>query len=229
MTDSGQRRAREARGFDRLAPVYDLLADLAFAGRIHRSQVAFLPELTDPERALVVGGGTGRFLEALLARSSRTVAASIDISPEMTRRTAARLASAGLAERAELRQGSLELLRPEERFDLIVTHCFLDLFDEAELGDVVAALSRRLLAGGSWLFTDFDASGPGLPGLARRSVVSGLYGFFRLTCGLTVSRLPDFDRAFRSCGLETVQTQKFAAGLLRASILHRAAVEATPG
>lgn len=47
-----------ARGFDRLAPVYDLMADLAFAGRIHASQVALLPGLPPIGRALVIGGGT---------------------------------------------------------------------------------------------------------------------------------------------------------------------------
>ncbi len=221
MSEAGAATSRAARGFDRLAPVYDLLAHLGMAGRIHMSQIALLPRLPAASRALVVGGGTGRFLGELLESGLASRAVSIDASPQMTRLTAARLHRRGLANRAILRIGGLEQLGDHERFDLVVTHCFLDLFDGTELQGVMIRLDAALLRGGHWMFSDFATSGARWPGFARRSLVAGLYAFFRATCGIGARHLPDFDRAFRSVGLEPVAEQSLGAGLLRAAVLRK--------
>ncbi len=213
--------ARIARGFDRLAPFYDLMADLAFAGRIHASQTLLLPHLPPVRRALVMGGGTGRFLDALLTHDPHVTTVSIDLSPGMTRRTALRLTSRGLSDRAELRVGGIETLDPDERFDLVVTHCFLDLFDDADLPLVVGSLNRSLEPAGHWLFSDFAAIGSGLAGAARRSIAAALYAFFRATCSIGPNHLPDFARAFDGAGLQTVVRRGLMGGLLQIALLRK--------
>ncbi|MBK5256818.1 MAG: class I SAM-dependent methyltransferase [Vicinamibacteria bacterium] len=220
MREAGAATERTARGFDRMAPVYDLLAGLGLGGRIHASQVALLPRLPGAERALVLGDGTGRFLCELLKSGGAAHAVSIDASPCMTRLTAERLMAHGLAERATLRVGGLEQLG-DERFDLVVTHYFLDLFDNAELGGVAARLETALLPGGHWLFSDFATPGHGCAGLARRSVVAGLYAFFRAACGINARQLPNFDRAFDAIGLERLADESLGAGLLSAALLRK--------
>jgi hypothetical protein len=50
-------------------------------------------------------------------------------------------------------------------------------------------------------------------------VVSGLYLFFRATCGIDARRLPDFDALF--AGMTPVAGGSWAGGLLR-SVLYRA-------
>ncbi|MBX7185781.1 MAG: methyltransferase domain-containing protein [Vicinamibacteria bacterium] len=221
MIPSTAAAVRIARGFDRLAPVYDLMADVAFAGRIHASQTLLLPHLPPVRRALVVGGGTGRFLDALLTHDPHVTAVSVDLSPRMTRRTAARLAARELSGRAELRVGGLEKLRSDERFDLVVTHCFLDLFTDADLGAVIEPLHRSLKPAGHWLFSDFAAPGNGLGGVARSSIVTALYAFFQATCSIAASRLADFDRAFERAGLQTVARRALLGGLLQTALLWR--------
>jgi ubiquinone/menaquinone biosynthesis C-methylase UbiE len=213
--------ARIARGFDRLAPLYDLMADLAFAGRIHASQTLLLPHLPPVRRALVMGGGTGRFLAALLTHDPHVTAVSIDLSPGMTRRTTRHLASRGLEDRAELRVGGLEKLGPDERFDLVVTHCFLDLFTDADLRAVIERLTRSLKPTGHWLFSDFAADGNGLAGVARTSIVAVLYAFFRITCSIPANHLADFDQAFHQAGLRTVARRGLLGDLLRTALLWR--------
>ncbi len=217
---AGALAPRTARGFDRLAPVYDALSQLASAGRIHRSQLTLLPLLPRTPRALVVGGGTGRFLVELLRTDRVDRAVSLDASAAMTRRAARRLARLGseLTGRAELRVGGLERLRPGERFDLVVTHCFLDLFEDRELAGVVDRLEAALEPSGLWLFSDFAVDGAGLPAGLRRALVGALYCFFRFTCGISARRLPDFDRAFAQHGLPELAQARLAGGLLRASL-----------
>lgn len=219
---AGAATPRNARGFDRLAPVYDVLADFLLSGRIHASQVAFLPRLPSVGRALVVGGGSGRFLCELLSGGHARHAVSIDASAAMTHRTGARLEERGLTERAVLRQGGLDQLREDEGFDLVVTHCFLDLFEDAELHAVMAQLDEALAQGGWWLFSDFATPGTGLPRLARRIVVGGLYRFFRTACGIRARRLPDFTRAFQGVRLHQIAEARFAGGLLTAALFQKA-------
>lgn len=211
--------AATARGFDRLAPVYDLLADLAFLGRIHASQVALLPRIAPVERALILGGGTGRFLDAMLRRDVARRAISIDISSGMTQRTAARLRRSDLSQRVDLRSGGLEQIRDGETFDLIVTHCFLDLFDDAELRAVVRRLDAALNPDGLWLFSDFST----YRSAARRAIITMLYSFFGWTCGLKPRRLPNFEAAFLGIGLTEQVRQRFALGLLEAQLFRKPA------
>ena len=221
MSGPGQATPRISRGFDRLAPIYDLCADLAFAGRIHESQVALLPRLPALGRGLVVGGGSGRFLEALLISRRVETAVSIDASSAMTNRTAKRLGTGGLAGRAELRVGGLERLHASERFDLIATHCFLDLFDDDDLRVVMASLDHALAPGGWWLFSDFSTAGSGPGGACRRIVVGVLYRFFNATCGLKTAHLPNFERAFADRRLSAEARSSHAGGLLRATLYRR--------
>ncbi len=221
MTSSGDESGRIARGFDRLAPFYDVMADLAFAGRIHAAQTLLLPHLPPVRRALVVGGGAGRFLAALLEHDPGITAVSIDLSPAMTRRTAARLAARGLTGRAELRAGGLEQLGSEDRFDLVATHCFLDLFDDADLEAVIDRLNQSLERAGHWLFSDFAAAGDGVAGAARKAVVASLYAFFRATCSIGPTRLPDFDRSFSRAGLQTAVRRFLLGGLLQTALLQK--------
>lgn len=222
----GTTNERISRGFDRLAPIYDPLARLLLAGCIHESQVALLPRLPPRERSLIVGGGSGRFLADHLAVSPGLRAVSIDASPRMTRRTRARLERRGLTDRADLRVGGLECISEDERFDLVATHCFLDLFDDEELGEVVPRLDRSLEPGGFWLFSDFATPGQGVPGLARRAFVGGLYAFFRASCGITARRLPDFRAAFSKIRLTLVAESHHGAGLLTARLWQKPAIHA---
>jgi ubiquinone/menaquinone biosynthesis C-methylase UbiE len=212
---------RIARGFDRLAPVYDGLACLALAGRIHASQRALLQRLPGIRRALVVGGGTGRFLAELLEAQRDAHAVSIDASAAMTRRTRERLAARGLTDRASLRVGGLECLATDERFDLVATHFFLDLFEESELRAVVKRLDTALAPGGLWLFSDLAVVGSGIPRLTRRLVVGSLYAFFRVACGIGARRLPDFNRLFEGVGLEREIHEASALGLLQAALYRK--------
>ena len=221
MIPPGGASARIARGFDRLSPVYDLMADLAFAGRIHASQTVLLPRVPPVRRALVMGGGTGRFLAALLEHDRTATAVSIDLSPEMIRRTAHRLETLGLSGRAELRIGGIEKLHADERFDLVATPYFLDLFDDTDLKTVIAGLDRSLESGGHWLFSDFAVSGRGFPAEVRRSIVAMLYAFFRAACHIESDHLPDFDRAFHEARLSTVDQRGLLGGLLRAALLRK--------
>ena len=206
---------RLQRGFDRLAPIYDRLV-LLFAGNaLPESQTALIPYLPHARRVLVIGGGTGRFLQYLCAAMPNAEVVNVDLSSGMLLQAMHRTGS-----NVEHRHGGLETIGAEERFDLICTHYFLDLFAPAELQQVMTALDRALPDGGSWLFSDFH-SGSGRGSLVRSLHVRLLYLFFRITCGLQHHVLPDFHAAFTRSGYRCVQSREFLEGLLVSRIYRR--------
>ena len=62
--------------FDRVARVYRLLEYVIFGGALQRARVRWFNALEQPQRALVIGEGDGRFLSELMRviQSSRSTA-----------------------------------------------------------------------------------------------------------------------------------------------------------
>lgn len=206
---------RLQRGFDRLAPVYDLLVRLFAGDALPASQAALIPFLEPAKRVLVIGGGTGLFLKALCASMPHATFVNIDLSSGMLQRATRRTGA-----QVEHRHGGLEKVHKEERFDLICTHCFLDLFEGSDLEQVMETLDQVLADGGSWLFSDFQ-SGSGRGSAVRSLHLRGLYLFFRVTCGLQLLGLPDFQVLFRSRGYRCVQSREYLEGMLASRIYRR--------
>jgi SAM-dependent methyltransferase len=172
---------------------------------------------------LVVGGGSGWFLEQLLLGADCSEVVYQDISPRMLSRAEERIRERlpGKLERVEFVQEGLTGLPLHAQFDAICTHCFLDLFSDDTLPEVVARLAALLEPGGIWYVSDFSRA-DGFPMAAvSRSLLWVMYRFFRLTCGIEASRLPDFDRAWESSGLEVTDERRFHGGMIRAYLLSR--------
>jgi ubiquinone/menaquinone biosynthesis C-methylase UbiE len=233
LTVAGSRRAAlppgaadpaVARGFDRLSPVYDVLVALFAARAIPRSQTRFLAGLGDWSRALVVGGGSGGFLTELLGVGDGHVL-YLDASRGMLERTRRRLVRRRPRDvgRVELRRGGLEALAADERFDLLCTHYFLDLFPDEQLAVVMEVLSRRLRYGGRWACADFapPASRGPRRGL-QTALLASLYGFFRVTCSIPARRLPPIRRRFAELGFQAEREATPAAGVLWTAVYRRA-------
>ena len=212
---------RIARGFDQLAPVYDILGDIAFAGALRRSQRSFLSDLPRISRALVIGGGTGRFLSDLLVEGRVARVVSVDVSPGMTHLASRRVADLGRSPDVEFRVGTIDAVLRDERFDLVVTHCYLDLFPPERMSFVVERLSGSLLPGGFWLFSDFSDAGTGPRGAIRRGAVRFLYRFFRVSCGIEASHLPPFRDAFDRFGLTALRSGSHLGGLIVTSLYQK--------
>lgn len=213
-----------ARGFDRLSRCYGPLTRLFPGDGIAASQRAFLRDVCGCSRALVIGGGSGRFVNDLLAAGFVGHVLNIDLSRgmlERTRRRLGRRAPQALS-RVECRLGDVSSLRPSERFDLICTHCFLDLFEESRLRRVIDRLDESLAPDGLWWCSDFTppAGGPVRRG-AQRLTLSALYTFFRMTCSIDARRLPPIEDELGRLGYEVVQRREFSAGWLWSGLFRR--------
>ncbi len=216
---------RTARGFDRLSTCYDLLASLFPGGGIRASQHAHVERLVQCRRALIVGGGTGGFLVALLRSGFAGRIVNLDLSEGMLRRSVWAVAhqAPDFAPRVEHRCGTVDALRAGERFDLVCTNYFLDLFEPAEMMRVMRRLAGTLEPKGIWLCTDFvQPRGSGARPRAQAALIRTLYAFFGTVCKIRPRRLPPIEAGFRTLGLAPVRDRTLAAGLLRSTVYRRA-------
>ena len=201
--------------FSILSPIYDFLGSIVFFGALHRSQIYFLDQLKKPDRALIIGGGTGRFLVDLLKSEKVKNITYVDISAGMFAKAKKKVSALGKENQVEFICGGLEAV-PDRQYDLICTHYFLDCFEEEELCLMLSKLRGLLSKEGEWHFTDFylDESSS----FIKTKFVGFLYFFFRILCGLKVKKLPDFKKLFNGTELKGETEKYFFRGLLRTAI-----------
>lgn len=206
-------------GFDRIAPVYDLLASLAFGPALLRAQRwAIVQGLTpDVQRILFVGGGTGVVLPDVLARCPQAEVVYVEASAAMLARAQRRLQREcpTAVARVHFHHGPPDSLPPDlPACDAVLAFFLLDLFTEPALADLIRVLGRLTVPGARWLVADFA------PPQTRwqRNLLRVLYTFFRLTAGLGTQRMPDWPATLAHAGLRPLIEVRSLGGSLRAGV-----------
>jgi len=186
-------------------------------GKLQRCRLEYLARIPYPARVLLAGEGHGRFLPALRKQFPDAEITVIDFSAGMLAQARASLERQGVAatDIEFLHQDMLTWEPPAARYDLIVTHFFLDCFTGSQVEHVVAKLGTAATAEAQWLLADFRTEEPGLKGLRARWIVRLLYGFFRIATGLRAKSLVSPDLALRKSGF-TLHHQRISEwGLLK--------------
>lgn len=197
--------------FDRVAPFYQRLEKLIFGGRLQAARCAFVREVNGARRALVVGEGDGRFLEQLLRAQPELEVECLDASAAMLALARRRVGD----DRVRFIQADIRAAAfPPQRYDLIVTHFFLDCFDSPELTLIVEKLSAAATDKAVWLIADFQEPRRGWRSAWARLVVATMYLFFRIVAGLEARRLVDYTPLLQSAGFTLTNEVISARGLI---------------
>lgn len=220
------KRSRVRLGFDRLAPIYDLLLTLFSGNLIPRIRRSLLKIVPPREHALVLGDGTGRFLCELMATDRIGRATCFDISDAMIHRASRRWAARGRnTDQVSFHAAGLPI--PEglpDRYDLVCTNFFLDVFTDEELDPVFRQIDAALVPDGLWYYSDFcypDAAIHPFENAGARFIVRMLYVFFEWICGLRARALPDVKKCFVNHGYQLIFEEYSAAGMLVCQIFQK--------
>ena len=206
--------------FDRIARPYRWLEYLTFGPWLARCRSAQLVHLTGARHVLLLGDGDGRFLARLLAGHPTLTADVVDSSHSMLRILDRRVRRSGQQARQRICLHHADALQwnPTRRYDLIVSHFFLDCFFPGQLEQLLDRLLPYALPGARWVISEF-AIPPSTPAAhLARGVVSLLYRAFGLLTGLRVRALPDYATALRHRGLVPIHDCRYLAGLLRSQV-----------
>jgi ubiquinone/menaquinone biosynthesis C-methylase UbiE len=170
-----------AAGFDRLAPVYDLLARIAIGREIRRSQLPFLNFLSKRHKLLILGWGTGWILPPLRKVNPLLRIDYVDISGGMIERARR---TVNEDSRVQFIVGAVENI-PDTGYDCVITNFYLDLFDERNLENVIEHIKNSLQADALWIVTDFVCETKW-----HEWMVAIMYRFFRWVTGILTVKLP---------------------------------------
>jgi len=208
-------------GFDRVAAFYDPLSRLVFGPALQQAQARALQGLPEGHPyVLIIGGGSGGVLPELLRQRPNARVLYVEASPLMlvkARETLLRHAPAH-ATQVEFRLGTQDSLQPEESFDAIVTFFFLDLFAPTPLRAILARLAAARRPRAPWLLADFRPPRH----LWQRILLASMYGFFRLTTGISAGQLPDLHAELGQLGLQPRQQDFFYRGMVEATVFRDA-------
>jgi tRNA (cmo5U34)-methyltransferase len=200
--------------FDKVALFYDSLARVIFKDAIIKSQEHFLPSAATSENALILGGGTGLVALKLLQQHPRLKITYVEASTKMISRAAERCRP--FVNRIRFVHGTQADI-PSQKYDVVVTGFFLDMFKQDEVEILVDKILRTLNNGGLWLATDFVNTRSTL----HRVLLSSMYTFFKIACGINASKLPEWEAAL-SHRLKLSESTVFYSGFIKScKYVHR--------
>ncbi len=211
---------RSGATFDFIARLYRLLESIAFQNSLQRARTFFLDQIPTPERVLVAGEGNGRFLREFVRRFPKARIDCVDASARMLELARAKLPDANHSVRF-IRNDLLAWSPEEDAYDLIVTHFFLDCFDEHELAKVVAALAKSATQNALWLLADFSIPRQPLRKLHAQTWLWVMHRFFRVVARISARRLIDPLPFMSAHGFRCAQNKYSRLGLVKSELWRR--------
>jgi tRNA (cmo5U34)-methyltransferase len=191
---------RIAKGFDFLAPFYDVLARLVIGKSIVASQLYFLERFKKCKHVLILGGGSGWLLDSLSREYSDVCIDYIDVSPKMVNRAKKRM---GNRQQINFILGTEDNI-PDRLYDGVITNFYLDMFYEKTLEVVIEKIKKALTNSSLWVVTDFVSERRG-----HDVMLWWMYRFFRIMTGIEATRLPDWQSQIKVAGGELLESKKF--------------------
>jgi ubiquinone/menaquinone biosynthesis C-methylase UbiE len=205
--------------FDTIAPHYRWLEAITFGNKLQAARISFIGQIGRPRRALILGEGNGRFLEALLQAHRDGVIDCVDSSVQMLQRAREHITHAA---NVRLLHEDLTVWTPEENaYDLIVTHFFLDCFTRDEIARIVDKLAGAATGNAIWLLADFSIPPAGLAKVHAQVWLKAMYRFFRLTTGISGSALIDPTEFLQLHGFHLAQRNLWRFGLIKSDLWQR--------
>lgn len=198
-----------ARGFDRLAPIYDSLARLVIGKNIRASQLHFLSHITQKQKLLILGGGTGWILPFIFEINPTLYIDYVDLSPTMLSKAKLNAKGNQNIRFIEGTEGSIH----EGKYDCVVTNFYLDLFNDDQLGVVVDQIKRSLQPNACWLTADFVSEKTW-----HKVMLWIMYRFFSLATTLKTSSLPDWEQGLKRAGGKLIATKMNSRGFIKSVV-----------
>ncbi|HEY9117239.1 MAG TPA: class I SAM-dependent methyltransferase [Roseivirga sp.] len=193
--------------FNRVAPIYDLLAKLIFGNSLLRAQSHFLKQLPENKRVLFVGGGTGQLLNHSFFTKASHVE-YLELSEQMIER----------AKLQAIHHKNIDFIQGnffdcQGKYDVIICNFFLDCFNETNLKLAVEHLYRLSSSQTTLVVTDFNRTDK----LRHKMLIKMMILFFSVFSGLEARKLLPMKSHVQDY-FEVIDTQLFKKGLIFTSI-----------
>ena len=206
-----------ARNYDFVAPFYPLLERAAFGDRLTEARLASLRQVISAERVLLIGEGNGRFLAGCLKEKVGGSITVVDSSRKMLALLRTRIRGIAARTRVELHHADFrQWPSPSPRFDVIVTHFFLDLFRPDSQRQLIEKITGLAGAGTTWVNAEYR---PVIQSSFHRWVDWLQYRFDRLVSGIEADRHYDSAPLIAAHGWNIREERQFCGGTIFSQLL----------
>ena len=202
--------------YNSVAGYYDRLSRLVFQRSIIRAQQYLIDFISDNNKVLVVGGGTGWVLDEISKLNRKNVSVEyVEKSSKMIELSRKRKHE-NVA--VEFVHAGIESYKTDEHFDVILTPFLFDNFIEKRIQYVFQRLDALLKQKGFWLYADF-VNYKEVKRAWKQYFLKTMYVFFSLTANIETKTLIDMRPYFT--GKYEMVTQQFYYRRFIESIVYR--------
>jgi len=198
------------KGFDRIAGFYDFLSRIVFGKSIRDSQLCYLNQLGNCNTVLVLGGGTGWWLNELLQSYPYLKITFLDSSLEMIRIAKEKLL---YPDKVQFVCGTQESIESNNKFDAVVLFYFLDLFHENSIPVLIHGIKNHLNPNAVLLASDFVNEKKW-----HSIMLQIMYLFFRYSTGLRTKQLPNWRECLTQNGFDKMKEKSFYKEFISATV-----------
>jgi tRNA (cmo5U34)-methyltransferase len=197
--------------YDRVAPFYDGLARIVFGKSIVKAQLVHLPMIPPKSKVLILGGGTGWLLEALLREKPESTYHYAETSAKMISLATQRI---GYLQNVHFLHGSFSAEKTGCKWDVIIANFFLDQFDEAEIALMLTELELRMNPGAMLMVTDFQKTKAW-----HKLYLWMMYSFFRAVGAVSVKILPEWGKLILHRHYQVQKSVTFYGDFIRSAVI----------
>jgi SAM-dependent methyltransferase len=201
-----------------LANSYRWFEYAAFGPALEHARFDCLSYAAVARRILILGEGDGRFLARLLDRNRHASVDVVETSGRMIELARRRLTP---AERSRVEFHHIDAVTdvlPNGRFDLVVSHFFLDCLRCPDAEELILKVNSLLCPGAIWLVSEFQKPPGRIRSLHARLWLNVMYSFFSLTTGFRASELPPYRKIIGRHGLIEIDYRERRFGLIRSQV-----------
>lgn len=203
--------------YNRIAWVYDALAQWVFRGNILKSQIHFLNLIEPKQRVLIIGGGSGKVLIAL---DHLNMTLTIDfVEPahamiEKARRRSDKLHNLTI----NFHQTRFEDYHSKGAYDWVCCFYFLDLFKEDTLNQHLTKIEQIMSHRAQLMVADFqNPSGH----IWMKILSRFMHLFFKLTTNLESNRLKDIHSLLANQGFKQVNKAQYFSQFIFSAVYQK--------
>ncbi len=184
--------------YDKLAPFYDRLKKFVFGITIIEAEQVYLQHIVN-KKILIIGGGSGEILEVI---DHSNYVWFIDSSAKMIEIAQSRV----ISERITFIQDEFPLgYDMNQKYDIIISNFFLDLFDNRELYKVIKSIKGMIDEHGQLIVTDFRRTHH----LWNNFVLWIMHLFFNVVTGLKNKSIKPLDQILVDQGFTRIDIRYF--------------------
>lgn len=190
--------------YNNIAKYYDALSRIVFQRSIIKAQQYLIDFISDNNKVLLVGGGTGWILDEIAKLKKKNISVVyVEKSSKMIELSKKRKYE---NLNVEFVNTGIENYKTEQQFDVILTPFLFDNFIEKRIEYVFKKLDALLSRRGFWLYADF-VNDTEAKRMWKQYFLKTMYVFFSLTANIETQKLIDMKQYFK--GKYEMITQQF--------------------